>query len=81
MHENTSSGPQDDSLPLSVISPTADGSAVGPQTDAVAHLANERTFLAWGFSLIQLRSLVFVDGSGLIVFRQRLDRRCKKGWQ
>jgi len=63
MQENTPSGPQDNPLTLSVISPIADSGPASPQTDVVAHLANERTLLAWCFT-----AMVMI-GSGVALAR------------
>ncbi len=63
MQENTPSGPHDVPLTLSVISPTADSGSASPQTDVVAHLANERTFLAWSFTAMAM------IGSGVALAR------------
>jgi putative membrane protein len=63
MSEQIPPTPHNSPLMLSVISPPAADDPAGQQTDVVAHLANERTFLAWSFIAI------IIIGSGVALAR------------
>jgi putative membrane protein len=75
MPENRPSDLQEVPVTLTVVSPPADSDPARQQADAVAHLANERTFLAWSFTAIVIigggvamaRTLIALNSSPLMI--------------